>query len=44
MTSKLYFEDIQVGDKFVGDTVVAEREKMLSNRCILMQMLPAVWD
>ncbi len=29
MTSKLYFEDIQVGDKFVGDTVVAEREKML---------------
>lgn len=30
MTSKLYFEDIQVGDKFVGDKVVAEREKMLS--------------
>ena len=30
MTKKLYFEDIQVGDKFVGDTVVAEREKMLS--------------
>ncbi len=30
MTSKLYFEDIQVGDQFVGDTVVAERDKMLS--------------
>jgi acyl dehydratase len=30
MTDKLYFEDIKVGDSFIGDTVSAEREKMLS--------------
>ena len=27
---KLYFEDIEVGQKFVGDTVTVDRRKMLS--------------
>lgn len=30
MPDKLYFEDIQTGDKFIGETVIVRREKMLS--------------
>jgi acyl dehydratase len=30
MTDKLYFEDIRVGDRFTGDEVQVEREKILA--------------